>query len=88
MLVAANTEFDASELGLPVRDDFCPVTRCQSVGNLPVALAIRSLPAAGFRPRMRSLRAKVASYPRLATQRNPMWVVAVSCDWGDRAAGR
>jgi hypothetical protein len=22
------------------------------------------------------------------TQRNPMWVVAESCDWGDRAAGR
>jgi len=25
---------------------------------------------------------------RYTTQRNPMWVVAVSCDWGDRAAGR
>ncbi|EUA06896.1 hypothetical protein I553_0731 [Mycobacterium xenopi 4042] len=37
-----------------------------------------------------SLAADVAvdHYSRSATHRKPMCVVAVSCDWGERAAGR
>ena len=46
-------------------------------------------PCARWLPaRIDGSRSPSAGQPEVTTQRNPMCVVALSCDWGERAAGR
>jgi hypothetical protein len=51
---------------------------------LRIAATVRALARGAYR----RLAIRFGGQLEVTTQRNPMCVVALSCDWGERAAGR
>jgi hypothetical protein len=83
--VGADVGVDVDEVSVAVRWSVGPAIGCPSLVSAQPPSAMVDMNVA---TRTSRLIGTVWAAQASATQRNPMWVVALSCDCDDRAAGR